>query len=966
MRKLLVGSLVTAAMFSLSAQELEVNVGSGTASYTPDQLELINGGTVTEIRKTGAGTLLSSGISGFDGIIRICGGVLKVSDATGLGTADGATVVESGATLHFDSLSTGYTTYKSERYEIAGDGCNASPAETNGAIRITGATCQLSHLKLTADASIRSEKGFHFYDDGDSTIDMGGRTLRMYSASSGNLDVEWRLDGIVNPGHIEIHDARYFRPAGSPFAGGGDHEIRLFGRAGLLLESTAENKTWAIVRYGTGGFYQTGNNGCWDGPLENRNPAYAMSMSVGGGKTLVLNGPLVGAGGFLKDANLGTVVLNGENSFTSVFEAKGGTLVLGSRASAAGSIVERFKFSNLTVSLGLTGRSGSWPNGWTDGEFAEAAESCRASAIKNLSVSLHAASGDTVDRPMTFSGDWSAIQLGAVPGGETRYIARFSDSPVMRFYTLLPLWITRPEGADGCGALGNTTVEKGEVFFDDAGIVDIGAKSLNLGVNNSTEIAGLRVGKSTVLTSASGSSIGLPNSADCKGVWMKVEEGAAVTNRFQFSIGSTASSGALYVSGGEAVAPYTASTIGYLGGRGQGYISVSDGSFTTPGYLHLGTFASGSGQISVSGGDFSVANTYLYVGEAGSGVVHHSGGEVSLKSLILCSSAFESDKSGSFGVYTISGAAVTDIEEDVVLNNRIDGTAALNLNGGVFKASSLVKSASAGEAAKAYVNFNGGVFKAGADNAGFFRNVDAVTVYGGGAIIDTDGHDITLAKPLSSPRSGAFASIEVDVSVFADAICPPHITIEGDGEGASAVALFDSASRKVTGIAVTSPGWGYTAAKTKVTAVYKGKPGIVAECTFTLTDEYALTPVKLTKRGEGTLTLASGVLPANAQLRVEGGAVGGEGLSFAEYSAAVGAPSCGTLDFWPEGAVLSIDNLSGLDTTKRYELLAFAEAEDAIVPPLVEGCALPEGWCLKTLGRKLMLTHPRVFSMILK
>jgi hypothetical protein len=127
MRKLLVGSLATAAMFSLSAQELEVNVGSGTASYTPDQLELINGGTVTEIRKTGAGTLLSSGISGFDGIIRICGGVLKVSDATGLGTADGATVVESGATLHFDSLSTGYTTYKSERYEIAGDGCNASP-----------------------------------------------------------------------------------------------------------------------------------------------------------------------------------------------------------------------------------------------------------------------------------------------------------------------------------------------------------------------------------------------------------------------------------------------------------------------------------------------------------------------------------------------------------------------------------------------------------------------------------------------------------------------------------------------------------------------------------------------------------------------------------------------------------------------------------------------------------------------
>ena len=82
-----------------------------------------------------------------------------------------------------------------------------------------------------------------------------------------------------------------------------------------------------------------------------------MSMSVGTGKTLIFNDPLIGAGGFLKDAHLGTVVLNGENSFTSVFEVKGGTLVLGSRASAAGSIVDRFNFSNLTVSLGLTGIS---------------------------------------------------------------------------------------------------------------------------------------------------------------------------------------------------------------------------------------------------------------------------------------------------------------------------------------------------------------------------------------------------------------------------------------------------------------------------------------------------------------------------------------------------------------------------------------------------------------------------------
>ncbi|MBR2982020.1 MAG: hypothetical protein IKC80_02195 [Kiritimatiellae bacterium] len=250
--KMFLSTMAAVAAAASFAEVLEVPVTSGVQNgYTSAQLEAIAGGTVTEIRKTGSGTLVSGGIGSFAGTVRIAEGVLKVSDATGLGTSEGPTLVETGATLHFDSLASGYTTYKSERYEIAGDGYNASIAETNGAIRITGATCQLSHLKLTADASIRSENGFHFYDDGDSTIDMGGRTLRLYSASSGNLDVEWKLDGIVNPGHIEIHDARYFRPVGSPFAGGCDHEIRLYGRAGLLLESTAENKTWAIVRYGT-------------------------------------------------------------------------------------------------------------------------------------------------------------------------------------------------------------------------------------------------------------------------------------------------------------------------------------------------------------------------------------------------------------------------------------------------------------------------------------------------------------------------------------------------------------------------------------------------------------------------------------------------------------------------------------------------------------------------------------------
>jgi autotransporter-associated beta strand protein len=68
-----------------------------------------------------------------------------------------------------------------------------------------------------------------------------------------------------------------------------------------------------------------------------------------------------------------------------------------------------------------------------------------------------------------------------------------------------------------------------------------------------------------------------------------------------------------------------------------------------------------------------------------------------------------------------------------------------------------------------------------------------------------------------------------------------------EGYGATAYADFDSATRKVTGIHVTSPGCNYTSAQ----AVIKyGKPWITNAVTLA-----AAPSGGLTKKGEGTLTL---------------------------------------------------------------------------------------------------------------
>ena len=971
MSKAICAAAIVAAAVCARGDVLNVNVGSGETQdgYSSDQLEAISSGTVTEINKTGSGTLVSKGIASFTGAIRVSEGVMQVVDATGLGTSAGATVVEKGATLHFNSLSSGYTTYKSERYVLAGHG---SESTTNGAIRITGATCQLSHLELSDDAAIYSSMGFHFYDDGNSTIEMGGHTLSLLSATSGNLDVEWKLDGISNPGNIEITGARYFWPY-TAFPGGGEHEVRLYGRTGAIIPNANGGKTWSLVRCGTGGFYQAGYSGAWDGPFENRNTSAAVGFTVHANKTLTFNGPLRGAGAFQKDPNLGAIVLNGTNTFTSVFEAKGGTLILGCEEAAAGSVLDRFNFSNLTVMLGLAGRTANNPAGWTAAAVKATIDACVVAAKSNVSVCLYAVGGDSFTPSATFDGttDYSKPDLGALAGGNTAWVATFENSPKLSVRTTSDLVFTAAPGSAGCGSLGKTAVCVGALRLDDAGFVDLGTSELELGVNNSSEIAALKVCGNTVLgrAAAGGGYIGLPNSKDLRGVFMDVGVGAVVTNRIQFSVGSTASAGGLYIRGGEVYAPYTGTYIGYIGGRGQAYIEVSEnGSMVVEKHGHFGVFQSGVGALSMSSGKFDLLETAMSVGVAGTGVVYQTGGVISPKAgLTLSSAAYESDKTTTYASYTVSGpSARTFVTGNVIVNARSSGTAILNVNGGgVLSAARIVKTSAAETPAKSYLNIDGGVLVATGDASDFLgaetgtrHFPDAVTVYSGGAVIDTDGHDVVIAAPISAPSGCGIASIAINGS-FSDIVAPPVITISGDGYGASAVALFDSSTRTVTGVVVTSQGCGYTAENTTITASYRGRPGTVVPCTFTLTEDRSSTSVRLTKRGSGSLTFASGTLPSGVVLSVEGGSVSGEGLAFSEYvvdAASAAAGSFGTVQSWPAGATLNISGIDSLSEDMRgFPVLGFASASAATVPPLAAGCEVPSGWRLVLRGSRLYL-----------
>jgi fibronectin-binding autotransporter adhesin len=198
--------------------------------------------------------------------------------------------------------------------------------------------------------------------------------------------------------------------------------------------------------------------------------------------------------------------------------------------------------------------------------------------------------------------------------------------------------------------------------------------------------------------------------------------------------GNVTSAGANYVDvDGSAASPATLTVAGgsidlnggIVGFGGTGIINQSDGAVlsTSPAQpVILGGNATSIGTYNLSGGTFSTPN-YLSVGLNGTGVVNQSGGSFSANELLL------GYHIGSRGTYNFDGGTVT-----VSVIGASPGTSTLN--------------------------FNGGVLRAAVDNTDFIPGVTAANVRGGGAVIDTNGHAITIGQALVHSTQGGDPEID--------------------------------------------------------------------------------------------------------------------------------------------------------------------------------------------------------------
>ena len=207
----------------------------------------------------------------------------------------------------------------------------------------------------------------------------------------------------------------------------------------------------------------------------------------------------------------------------------------------------------------------------------------------------------------------------------------------------------------------------------------------------------------------------------------------------------------------------------YLGTGGTGIFNQSGGTFTTnDNRLDLGEGAGSSGTYTLSNGSLSTGA--VYVGDLGSGAFTQSGGSFTTNGNTLTLAYNSQAKNGvvnrSSGSYTLSGGSLSTGE--AIVGNR--GTATFTQSGGSFTTNGntlslandypaskgtyhldggtlTVGSVSRGNGTGVF-NFNGGTLQAGGDSTAFFQGLTTANVRNGGATVDTQAHNVTIAQNL--------------------------------------------------------------------------------------------------------------------------------------------------------------------------------------------------------------------------
>lgn len=529
-------------------------------------------------------------------------------------------------------------------------------------------------------------------------------------------------------------------------------------------------------------------------------------------------------------------------------------------------------------------------------------------------------------------------------------------------------------------------------------------------------------------------------------------DGGAYTGRMVLASGTTAKAkGAIYLRGGELVNLTVSGASGssVLGSVGYGYLEVGGGRYVAAGSWRTGEF--GQTAIVVTNGTFesttktvrestpaiggSSDDCLLYVGKGGVFKMSETANNVYIPANgtqnIHSQLTVEDGGSIDFGntVLYCGYNATSSYKDETVFNINDGGTFCA---GFIMRAPANVYKTdddpcgTAADARRTNVNvlvqFNGGTWRRAGWSPPFSTKVGAtwccapnrVTVFEKGAVFDTTGSDcgISPGGTFLAPYGKGLESVTLGDTLSGKTfIGPPAVRIVGDGLGASARCDFDAVNGKVTGIAVTGRGNGYTTAEAQI--FYGSCDTPIANLPVVLTENVS---GGLTKIGTGTLTLSGAstytgatvvkggtlslgidnAIAAESKLVLDGGTfnVNNKVQTFSDIACNGGTVSNGkplvsglridmdevregssrSLDAalfdYTDNAVFTIDNLTEADmpeTGGRYVLAKFTNGIPEKLPSFEAVQAkLPSFWRVRISGTRLLLARDRGILMIVK
>ncbi|MCC6126681.1 MAG: autotransporter-associated beta strand repeat-containing protein [Pirellulales bacterium] len=326
---------------------------------------------------------------------------------------------------------------------------------------------------------------------------------------------------------------------------------------------------------------------------------------------------------------------------------------------------------------------------------------------------------------------------------------------------------------------------------------------------------------------------------------------------------------------------------------GYAYWNLSGGSTTMDmGYFMPVIGYVGTGVFDQTGG-VSTSVYRWYIGDTGGlGVYNISGGASYADTTNLSYHTYIGVAANSKGIVNISGTGLfstyadafcrsSSAAEGIINLGAIGGGSPTDGTNGVHATRQVYLYTAAG---KGTLNFHGGTLQARANSTAFIRNTatDAtlnVYVYGEGAVIDSNGFDITIAKDLQTPAAAGtrgLTGIALSDGGSGYIGAPAVQILGGTGTGATAIASvdLDPASAnfgKVTGFTITNPGTGYTEGDGAYVTLSGG--GTFTTATVgSLSWNAGNVSGGLTKIGLGILTL-SGTNTYTGQVKVKAGAL---------------------------------------------------------------------------------------------